>query len=351
MDELETRAMRHMYQTDLSSFLDLAIRVLHPGVAHRLHWSTRVLGEALSACSQGATKRLIINMPPRTLKSICASVAFPAWVLAVRPETKIFCISGHRGLADDHHALAVNLMSDPRYRALFPHVRFGATASKISLPHGGFRSAFTPTGAITGRGADLIIIDDPQDAHNADDPQENAAIGRWYDRNIYQRLDLKAHGVVILVMQRLAQDDLTAHLLSRGDWEHLSLPAIAVEDERFPKVFGDQVIRRKGEALDPTREDQSQLREALMRMGARAFMAQYQQDPYPPGQGDERCGTFYVVEHPDDAPEDCKGNQWFLGRCPEEIFVCERLFGEFAGIRPGMPPAMTTEEWERFARE
>ena len=350
MNDFQAQAIRHMYRTDPSSFFDLAFRILHPGVDYEPHWSTKVLSDALARCCRGEIKRLIVNMPPRTLKSICASVALPAWLLAVRPQTKILCVAGHRGLADDHHALTLNLMSDPKYRALFPHVRFSTTASKISLPHGGYRLASTPTGALTGRGADLIIIDDPQRPDETDDPQKSSAIRRWYDRNIYQRLDEKASGVVILVMQRLAHDDFTAHVLSRGDWELIKLPAVAEEDERFPNVFGDRLIRKKREALNPTREGIPQLREAARQMGALAFRAQYQQRPYPPGQGGDRGGTFYYVHHPDATPEECKYNKWFVSLIPEELFLFEDVFGDFCGIRPGTPPDMTVEEWVEWCR-
>src|SRR5436309_7152644 len=295
MEDLETRAARYMFQSHLASFFSLAFRLLYPGVTYQQHWSITVLGEALSRCFKGETQRLIINMPPRSLKSFCASVAFPAWTLARRPEAKILCVAGHRGLADDHHALTRDLMNHPKYRALFPHVRFTETARKIRLPHGGSRSAFTLTGALTGRGADLIIIDDPQAAHEVGDQAKSAAVRTWYDRNIYQRLDNKEGGVIILVMQRLAHDDLTAHLLDHGGWELLSLPAIATRDEQFPRVFDDQVVRRKGEALNPAREDLAQLREAIPQMGAEAFLAQYQQEPYTPGEGDERLNQLTEV--------------------------------------------------------
>ena len=355
MDDLETRAIRHMFRSDLTSFFSLAFRALYPGVHYQPHWSTEVLGEALSRSYRRETKRLIINMPPRSLKSLCASVAFPAWILALRPETKILCVAGHRGLADDHHTLTRSLMSHPKYRALFPHVRFRETAQKISLPHGGSRSAFTPTGALTGRGADLIIIDDPQAAHEAGDQAKSTAVRNWYDRNIYQRLDDKEGGVIILVMQRLAHDDLTAHLVAHGDWELLSLPAFATKDEQFPRVFGDRVLRKKGEALNPAREDLAQLRKAMLQMGAQAFMAQYQQEPYPPGEGGERGGAFHIVSRPGATEGECKYSSVFFATIPEETFLLEQLFDEFSGIRAGPPPPMTVKEWkescDRYAEE
>jgi hypothetical protein len=346
MDDIELQAIRHMYQTHPASFFGLAFRLLYPGAKYLPHWSTQLLGEALGRCFRRETKRLIINMPPRTLKSLCASVAFPAWVLAVRPESKILCVAGHRGLAEDHHALTRTLMRDPKYRALFPHVRFTETARSINLPHGGSRSAFTLTGAITGRGANLIIIDDPQAAHEADDKATSEGVCNWYDRNIYQRLDAKEDGVIILVMQRLAHNDLTAHLLARGGWELLSLPAIASKDEKFQGLFGGRVIRRQGEALHPARENRDQLRGALLQMGAQAFMAQYQQAPYGLNEG-IGCGSFHFVSRPDATEEECKGSAICFGRIPEETFLLEKLFGEFSGIRAGGPPALTTKEWRK----
>jgi len=77
MDDLETRAARYMFQSKLAFFFSLAFRLLYPGVTYQQHWSITVLGEALSRCFKGDTQRLIINMPPRSLKSFCASVAFP----------------------------------------------------------------------------------------------------------------------------------------------------------------------------------------------------------------------------------------------------------------------------------
>lgn len=351
MDSPTTRAIRHMLRTDFASFAGLAFRILHPNLEYQPHWSVDLVGDALDRCFRGESKRLIINLPPRSMKSLCASVAFPAWVLAVRPETKILTVAGHRGLAEDHHDLTRRLMRDPKYRSLFPHVRFSERGGKIALPHGGFRASFTPTGALTGHGADIVIIDDPQAAHEADDPTKAAAIRAWYDKNVYQRLDRKADGVVILVMQRLAHDDLTAHLLVQGGWDHISLPAIATADELHPRVFRSRVLRRPGDALHPERESREDLRDALMRMGAEAYMAQYQQEPYPPGKGGERCGAFHLCADPDAPRERRIRSPLVFMRVPEETYVLERLFGEYSSLRPGPPPRMTEEEFQAFVRE
>ncbi len=347
MVDLTSRAVRHMYQSNPASFCRLAFRLLHPGIDYGHHWSIDVLGDALGRCHRGETRRLIINMPPRSLKSVCTSVAFPAWILGVRPETKIMCVAGHRGLADDHHALTRKLMNHPRYRSLFPHVRFSETSNCLRLPQGGLRTAFTVSvgAGLTGRGAELIIIDDPQAASDVDDRKKVDGVKSWYDRSIYQRLDDKHDGVIIVAMQRLAHEDLTAHLLDQGGWELLSLPAIATKDETFPALFGDRPVRRKGEALNPARENRNQLREAMLRMGAQAFMAQYQQAPYPPGEGGGRHGCYTSLRAGVPWTPDQGTPTMFFGTVPQERIMLHTVFGEGQYPWPSDMREMTPEEW------
>ncbi|MGJ8636012.1 MAG: hypothetical protein ACSHX5_04120 [Phycisphaerales bacterium] len=346
MTSPESRAIRHMYRTDPRMFMQLAFRMLHPGIEYQHNWSIDVLGEALARCHRRESTRLIINMPPRSLKSVCASIAFPAWVLGVQPDQKILCIAGHRGLADEHHHLAHRLMTHNRYQGLFPHVRVSEQPGRLKLQQGGARLAHTPSGAVTGKGADMIIIDDPQTTQHADDQGKCAEIRNWYDRNIYQRLNDKHDGLIIVVTQRLSADDLTTHLLNQDGWEVLSLPAIAMQDEHLPPSLGGGLVRRKGEALHPARESREQLREEMLRLGATVFMAQYQQDPYPVGEGEERGGVFHTAPYPDATPEECKGCDLFFTRMPEEHFVLDEVFGERSCIRQGTPPELTSEEFD-----
>ena len=346
--DVTTQTIKQMYRSHFTSFVRFAFNTLYPNETYQHGRYIEVLGDTLMRCQRGEIKRLIINMPPRYLKSLCASVAFPAWVLGNAPRTKIMCINGHRGLAEDHHVLCRTLMTHSRYRAVFPHVRVNESGRDLRLPNGGYRCGYTasPGGGITGRGADLIIIDDPLAASEADDDQQRERVNHWYDQNIYQRLNAKDQGSIIVVMQRLHVEDLTGHLLKQEGWEHLNLPAIAMKDERYPPLFGDRVIRRKGYPLHPGLEDRHQLRETLLRIGAIPFMSQYQQEPYPPGEGQERSGCFTVLPHKDATEQELKFAEWFMGRIPEEKFVRERVFGEYLGLLPGRPPLMTIEEWE-----
>ena len=196
----------------------------------------------------------------------------------------------------------------------------------------------------------MVIVDDPLGATYADDNNRRESMNAWYDQNIYQRLNRKQDGVVIVLMQRLHVDDLTGHLLKKDGWEVLSLPAIAMKDESFTLSNGRIVGRQKGEALSTVREGREQLREAMLRMGAKAFMSQFQQDPYPPRQGEVRGGAFHIAPRPDASYEECKGAQMFFSRVPEETFVLDRVFGERTLIRPGPPPPIPDEEWLTLAQ-
>ena len=345
MDQ-KTRAIRRLYQEHFPTFVDLVFRILHPGSKLKWHWPIEVLAHHLQQCEEGKINRLIINMPPRYLKSMCASVAFPAWLLARHSEKNVMCISGHRGLAEDHHHWAKQVMMNEKYRSLFPHLRLSAGNKTIRLAQGGSRTAYTTSGTLTGRGADAIIIDDPLSATDVDADNVRERVNQWYDRNVYQRLNDKTNSLVIVVMQRLHVDDLTGHLLEQDGWTHLNLSAIATEDE-WPSDFGlkgNEPFRRKGEALHPGLETRDQLRELMLTIGAKPFMAQYQQQPYPPGEGEGAHGALTVL--PPDCIEPPEGGKLYFSIMPEYMILLEHVFGEPQRVRPGPPRRPWRDVWE-----
>ena len=137
-------------------------------------------------------------------------------------------------------------------------------------------------GSITGRGADFIIIDDPLKAEDGASETERARVIKWYDGTLSTRLNDKERGVIILVMQRLHQEDLAGFVLERGGWHELSLPAIAPDDQEVP-VGPDELYQRKaGSVLHPERESAATLERIRAEIGSLQFSAQYQQSPVPP---------------------------------------------------------------------
>lgn len=277
-----TEEMVALYRSDLSSFTQLAFRTLNPGKKYIHNWHVDVICDRLERCMRGEIKRLIINMPPRMLKSTCASVAFPAFVLGHDPSKQVMCVSYGDELVREFGTHTKNLMLSPFYQALFPDVNLGLRSSVAKLnmvKNGGYRLGASAGGAITGRGADFIIIDDPLKASDAK-TKERTRINDWYAENCYQRLNNKNEGVIIVVMQRLHDDDLTGHLLSlEEDWEVLTLPAIAEDNEVFSLSNGQKYTRSRGGVLHPQLESEEKLLQFKQNHGSYIFAAQYQQQP------------------------------------------------------------------------
>jgi hypothetical protein len=187
----------------------------------------------LAACYRGKIRRLIINIPPRHLKSLCASIALPAWWLGHDPTAQILCVSYGQELADKHARDCRTVMSSTFYQRVFPT---RISPQKQSVPEfattrQGFRFATSVGDVLTGRGGDIIIIDDPLKPDEALSHAQRKAVNEWYDHTLISRLNDKQAGCTILIMQRLHQDDLVGHVLEREPWEVISFPAIAEQDE------------------------------------------------------------------------------------------------------------------------
>jgi len=235
----------------------------------------------------GKIKRLIINMPPRSAKSISASVAFPAFVHGHHPTTKIIAVSYAQSLASKLHNDYRSVISSPWYKGLFPDTRINPrkdTEQEVQLIKRGNRFATSVGGVLTGRGGDIIIIDDPLKPDEAMSETRRTGVNNWYSNTLLSRLNQKKDGAIVIVTQRLHIDDLVGHVTQYDDsWTILDLPAIAHENQ-VVKIGSSRVHqRRKGDLLHPEREDQAVLDELKFNIGAEAFEAQYQQRPVPPG--------------------------------------------------------------------
>jgi predicted phage terminase large subunit-like protein len=157
----------------------------------------------------------------------------------------------------------------------------GIPAPSSSPRRGGSRYATSVGGALTGRGADLIIVDDPLKAEEAFSEAARKRVIDWYGGTLVSRLNDKKTGPIVVVMQRLHENDLAGHLLGQGGWEHLDLPAIAVDDSVIPLRHGKPMTRRIGDILHPERESKDTLDRIKAEIGSLKFSAQYQQRPVP----------------------------------------------------------------------
>jgi predicted phage terminase large subunit-like protein len=300
--EASSRAVAvSILRSDLHSFVQAAFPIVSTGDTFLGNWHLEAITNALSGVLRGETKRLIITVPPRSLKSICASVAFPAFVLGHDPSRRIICVSYSEILARKHANDFRAVMRSPLYHHLFPKCRISSakdTELEVMTTARGYRYATSVGGTLTGRGGNLLIIDDPMKPQDAQSDLARNNLKDWYSKTLLSRLDSKVDDAIIVVMQRLHVDDLVGHLLEEGGWKQLSLPAIAEVEQIVPIGPGRSHRRRLGEELHPEREPRSVLEELRRSMGSLDFAAQYQQEPVPPGGNLIKWSWFTPYDEP-----------------------------------------------------
>lgn len=305
-------ALEGLLRSHFSSFIEKCFRTLNPGTRYLSNWHIDAIAWHLEQVRLGEIKRLIINMPPRSAKSISASVAFPAFVLGHNPTAEIIAVSYAQGLATKLHNDSRMILSSRWYQEVFPETRIDSkkdTEQEVRLTRRGSRLATSVGGVLTGRGGDIIIIDDPLKPEEAMSEAERNKVNAWFHNTLQSRLNQKRDGAIVIVTQRLHSDDLVGHVTEFDDsWTILDLPAIAHEDQDIPIGPGRFHHRCIGDLLHPEREDQAVL-DALKRdIGAEVFEAQYQQRPVPPG------GNMFKrdwLSYYDTPPEICENDTVF----------------------------------------
>lgn len=287
ISELTVQEYLTILRDDLMSFIHAAFVELNPDTVFSRRPHIEVIAAKLEACRQGRIRRLIISLPPRSLKSHCASIVFPAWLLGHEPAAQIICASYGQDLADKLARDCRTLMQSPLYRALFPRTVISKekqSVSEFATTANGFRMATSVGGVFTGRGGDFLIVDDPMKPEEALSETRRKTVIEWYDNTLASRLNNKNTDCIIVVMQRLHEDDLAGHLIEQGGWEVLSFPCIAEHEEvhLIENSFGRSTYRRKpGDVLDPTRESLETLAAIRKSAGDYVFQSQYQQNPMP----------------------------------------------------------------------
>ena len=274
---------------DFVSFVRKSFHVLNPSAIFHMNWHICAIAYYLEQIRLGKIRRLIITVPPRSLKSIMCSVAFPAFVLGHDPTKRLIVASYSADLAIKHGNDFRKIVNSGEYHGIFPGMRISAmkdTQTEVVTTLNGFRLAISVDGTLTGRGGDIIVIDDPIAALAALSQKSREHVADWYLNTLLSRLDDKQNGAIVLVMQRLHEDDLAGVLLRGSDeWTVLSLPAIAEHDEEIPIGNGHVHFRRAGDVLHPAREPREVLESLRAQLGPEIYSAQYQQRPVPPGGG------------------------------------------------------------------
>lgn len=245
---------RRKARTSLLGFVDYTFPTYVPAPHHKL------IADKLEAVERGEIDRLMINMPPRHGKSELASRRFPAWFLGRNPGRSIIAASYNSDLAGDFGRQVRNIVADPLYRALYDVelADDSRAANRWNTKDGGAYVAAGVGTAITGRGADVLLIDDPlKDREEADSELQRNKVWDWYTSTGYTRL--APGGRIIVIQTRWHEDDLSGRLLEQskrgGDkWEVLELPAINDAGEALWPEFYPLPVLERLRAVLPVRD-------------------------------------------------------------------------------------------------
>lgn len=278
--------IRNVYGNSLYAFVRRGFPILNPGEEFIDGLYLRALCHALEKVATGETKRLIITLPPRFMKSQVASVAFPAWLLGRNPSEKIVCASYSSNLAEDFGRQTRDLIRAAFYRQTFPWTMIDPSKSAADEFHTtkkGRRIGTSVGGTLTGKGGNILIYDDLMKADDALSLVKRDNSHTWLRNTAASRLNNPKAGAIVIIAQRLHVDDLIGRLLPLGDWEVLNLPAIATEPQVLPLGDGAVWERQIGDLLHEERVDAAELERIRRELGTAAFEAQYQQSPVLPG--------------------------------------------------------------------
>lgn len=276
-------ALNELTRRSFLFFLTRAFPYISGGQQLSANWHISAMAYWLDRVERGICRRLLVTLSPRNLKSITISVAWVAWMLGKDPSKNFVCVSYSNELSGKLARDCLTVMQSRWYKDAFPGTVISSWRKAMDFEttrHGG-RLATSITGTLTGRGGDIIILDDVIKPDEADSEVIRENVKEWYRSTLASRLNDKKSGAILAVMQRLHQFDLPGMLLEVGGIDHLNRPAIAPAEEVIPLLGGKCHRRRIGEVLHAEREPIEELERIRHEMGSHRFAAQYLQNPVP----------------------------------------------------------------------
>lgn len=293
---MNKRTFDALCRNEFSVFFRRAWRELE-SADYSHNWHIDCLCDYLQNVYEGKTKRLIINVPPRTAKTLLVNIAYTAWLLGKDPSMKIIGISYAQRLSEKIAYKCRILMETKWYQELFPTRLDPNQSQKANFltTKGGGRFSTSVGGTLTGEGAGILLIDDPMNPDEALSDVKRINANDWIDQAIYSRLNNPKEDKIVVIMQRLHDDDTTGHLLKTGKWEHVRMPAITNQKLTFKPR--DIEYSYDG-LLHEDRLPKDVLDDMLEAMGSYAFAGQYSQSPVPLGGGEFKSDflNYYNTE-------------------------------------------------------
>jgi predicted phage terminase large subunit-like protein len=296
---------------DLETFVRLAWPIVEPDTRLEWNWHLDEICDVLERVTAGELRRVVINVPPGTMKSLLVSVLWPAWEWSTRPGLRYLTAAYGESLTVRDNERVRDIVRSPWFSQHFElelkrsqneKLRFDTTA-------GGWRIATSVGGRGTGEHPDRIIIDDPLTAEQARSTAHRERAIQWFRRTVSTRGVTRGQRIV-LIMHRRHEDDLAGHLLDAGGWYHVCFPMRYAPDVKPPAPApSDRDHRREaGELLWPSLFSEPIVEQLEIDLGPFGAAGQLQQAPAPEGGGLFRREWFEIVDElPAEGLERCRG--------------------------------------------
>ena len=283
---------------NFDAFAQRAFAEIEPATSFDFSWHIQCIAEHLEAVERGEITRLIINLPPRSLKSYLVATAFPAWILGKKPHTKFICTSYGFEVVEANARRCKQIVTSPWYNSIFPNTKISPLLDRITnfeTTQAGQYYAASALSPITGIGCDYMICDDlikPMEAFS--DTVRNSTNSNLR-MTLLNRFNDRRTGKFIMVMQRLHDDDPTGHLLRDGGYHLLKLPAETKETLRI--VLNDKSWEMpENSLLFPARLSREALDRIRLDMSEYHYAGQFLQSPVPMGGGEFKDGWLQYYQ-------------------------------------------------------
>ena len=269
----------------LGKFIQMAWHTIEPHQPYLHNWHISAVCEHLEAVSRRQIKRLIINIPPRSMKSIAVSVMWPAWTWTQRPSERFLYASYSADLSRKHSLDRRTVIRSDWYQRLWGD-RFQLSSdqnekNEFTNSARGVMLATSCGGQATGKGGGILVADDLLNPQQAASEAERLQANSFFDQSLYNRLDNPNEDAIVIVMQRLHEDDVAGHVVGNGNWDQLVIP-MEYDGRRMVTSLGWSDPRTQlGELMWPERFSQETVEGYKRTLGAYGYSGQYQQRPSP----------------------------------------------------------------------
>lgn len=335
-EQYKAAALAQKAHLSLKEFIKQAWAILEPNKDFKDNWHIDVICEHLEAVDRGEIKRLVINIPPRCMKSLIVSVFYPAWKWAREPGHQFICASHSASFASRDNLKMRDLIKSDWYQEHWPHVKLAPDQNKsteYSNTAKGHRIGIGMGGGVTGMGGDTLIFDDMHsaDATYSDKIREKTL--QQFRSKFYNRLNDSNTGAIIVIMQRLHEADGSGYLLGEIEneeppevYEHLMIP-MEFDPSRETKTslgyYDDRTVA--GELLWEDRFDAAYVKTLRISLGTYGAAGQLDQSPSPPEGG--MWKRDYFREY---TTQTVNGQKWFITDDGQR-FLFDGLFKFAAG--------------------